>query len=134
MGDITDLIPIAIGTAIGAAGGSITKNARDRGRGQWMTPVGRPPRDLYANRWINFFANVIHEWVWIGFCVAFVGFVLLFPEGMVGLYVMCVGVGMIVIRLFGTPLCLLYAELAPQYEAEAAAVVASKSVGSIDPV
>lgn len=133
MGDIIDLIPIAIGTAIGMFGGSITKNARDRGRGQWMTPVGRPPRDLYANRWVNFFANLIHEWAWIGFSVAFFGFVLVFVEGEIGLYVMGAGVGMILIRVFGTPLCLLYAELTPKYEAEAAAVVASKSAGSIDP-
>ncbi|MGH2959744.1 MAG: hypothetical protein ACRDKE_09070 [Solirubrobacterales bacterium] len=133
MGGILEpILPMVIGVAIGTAAGRLMKRARDRGRGQWMTLVGRPPRDLFVKRSANVIANLIHEWVWIGFSVFLLGFALVFIEAengiyVNGLYVMGVGIAMMLVRAFVTPLLLLKAKLAPQYEAAAEAAVVLKA-------
>lgn len=115
-------------------GGVIRSKIRERGRGEWLSSVGRPPRDLFADRRINFVANLVHEWLWIGFLVAFIGFVLIFPDSTMGIsqYVTWLGIGMMFVGAIVSQLCLLLAKLAPQYEAQAAATVAAKSAGSFD--
>lgn len=116
------ILQFAIISASCVAGGFISTKIRDRGRGEWNTMVGRPPRDLFADRRINFIANLIHEWMWIGAAVAFTGVVLMFFDSTAGFadFVFWFGVAMMFVRGIGTSFCLLYARLAPQYEAKAA--------------
>lgn len=94
--------------------------ARKRGRIQWLTPVGRPPRDLFAQRRVNFVFNLVHEWLWIGFAVVIASFFTIFFDAIDGLtfYVMYLGIAMMVACLVIVPLCVARAELNPKYEAE----------------
>jgi hypothetical protein len=121
-------IPFAVMGSLGRS------KIRERGRGEWLSSVGRPPRDLFADRRVNFVANLVHEWIWIGFSVAFIGFMLLFPDSTMGIspYVTWLGIGMMFIGAIVGQLSLLFAKLAPQYEAQAAASVAANSAGSLD--
>lgn len=115
------MLPFLIVLPFVVLGGEVRSKIRERGRGEWASSVGRPPRDLYADRRINFAANLVHEWLWIGFVVAFVGFALIFPDSTMGVspYVMWLGIAMMWVGAIVTQLSLLFAKLAPQYEAQA---------------
>jgi hypothetical protein len=128
------ILPFAIVFPFIVLGGVVRSKIRERGRGEWLSSVGRPPRDLFADRRINFVANLVHEWLWIGFGVALIGFVLIFPDSTMGIsqYVTWFGIGMMFVGAIVSQLSLLFAKLAPQYEVQAAASVAAKSAGSLD--
>lgn len=128
------ILPFVIVLPCIVLGGMVRSKIRERGRGEWLSSVGRPPRDLYADRRINFAANLVHEWLWIGFAVALIGFVLIFPDSTMGIsqYVTWLGIGMMFVGAIVSQLCLLFATLAPQYESQAAASVAARSAGSFD--